>query len=121
MTADDPFLNVPVSGYTSALDQIGLPYDLWEISRLGLPGTNDFRAYRVVIYRVAEFDQNALPTAQQNALQAYLDGGGALFIGSMELLSRIGDVPFRRNGLHVDSFDEDATVPAIAGVDNDPI
>ena len=121
VTAPDPFLDVPVSSYTSALDQIGLQYDLWEISQLGLPSTNDFRPYRVVIYRVAEFDQNGLPAAQENALQAYLNGGGALFIASMEILSRIGDVPFRRNGLHVDTFDEDATVPAIAGVDNDQI
>ncbi|MBU6401699.1 MAG: S8 family serine peptidase, partial [Verrucomicrobia bacterium] len=121
--------DVPLSAYTDALDQSGISYEVWDVSQRGSPGTNDLAPYRVVIWRVNDnplasvpgSTDNTLTTANQAALQTYLKNGGALFLSSMEILSRIGDVPFRTNVLQMLSFNEDAGVPSIVGADNDPI
>jgi hypothetical protein len=64
------------------------------------------RAYRVVIWRVEEIA--AVWTAsEQSAISNYLAGGGAMFVASMELLSRLQEVSatnFINNVLHVQSF-----------------
>ena len=39
----------------------------------------------------------ALSPAQQATLTSYVHGGGGLFVASMEMLSRLGAVPFRTN------------------------
>ena len=71
---------------------------------------------------------NTLNAQQQFMIQTYLNGGGSFFMASMEILSHLGNVPFRRNVLQVAGFtqntsligvcpdcDEDFGVPAIFG------
>ena len=117
---------IPVTAYTDALAQTGVSYEVWNTSQFGSPGTNDLRLYPVVIWRINDnvFSDNTLTTVQQNTLKTYVTSGGGLLLTSMELLSRIGTsataLSFRTDVLHVASFAEDATVPAIEGIDNDP-
>jgi hypothetical protein len=54
-------------------------------------------------------------------LESYVNGGGSLFISSMELLSDLGNVPFRTNVLQVRAFAEDVGVDGVLGQENDPI
>lgn len=127
---DDGFTDViPVSNFTSALDQTGISYELWDVATEGRsPNTNEMKAFRAVVWRVNDsfFSDTSLDTTQQNALQAYLNGGGSLLIASMELLSRLngGSVPtspFMTNVLQIQNFAEDVTVPSVEGIPQDPI
>ena len=135
---DDPqSIFIPVSTYTATLDQIGVSYEVWNTATQSLPTFGNLRPYRIVIWRVNDSFYRAsdsIPTAQQNAIQQYLTNGGAFFMASMEILSRLGPVPFRTNVLQVKQFvtnpsplspcptcDEDFRVPQARGVTNDPI
>ncbi len=128
---------IPVSTYTSALEQIGVSYDVWNATSNGaaLPGFTTLRPYPLVLWRVNDsfYRSESIPTAQQNAIQQYLNGGGSFFMASMEILSRLGPVPFRTNVFFCQSFvpndifggcvgcDEDIGVGAIEGETADPI
>jgi hypothetical protein len=114
-----------IENYTDILDTLGVGYDVWDVESQGSPTATDLRAYRVVIWRVAEFSTafpTGLTTAQQSALREYLNSGGALFIASMELISRLGlTSPFVKDVLHVTDFTEDVSETAVEGVPNDAI
>ncbi|MEY2409756.1 MAG: hypothetical protein QOF48_2426 [Verrucomicrobiota bacterium] len=131
---------VPLSVYTNALSQIGVTFDVWNATASGaaLPSFNTLRPYPIVIWRVNDSiyrGSDGIPAAQQNALQQYLNAGGSFFMASMEILSRLGQVAFRTNALHVQQFapnldffgcpcadcDEDTGVPGISGSHSDPV
>ena len=129
-----PFL--PVSTYTDTLSQIGVSHDVWDVNIKPMPTLANLRPYQIVMWRINDsfYRSDSIPTAQQNVIQQYLNGGGSFFMASMEILSRLGSVPFRTNVLQVQQFttnpdpfnpcpacDEDTGVPAAEGVANDPI
>jgi hypothetical protein len=132
----DESVPIPVTSYTSALDQVGVSYEVWDVASLGSPTATDLRPFRAIIWRINDsiYDGTSISTAEQTAIQSYLNSGGAFFMASMEILSRLGDVPFRSNVLHVQRFtlnpdpfsqcdgcDEDHGVPSIEGFDSDPV
>src|SRR5262249_17956830 len=101
----------PISGYTTALDQAGVKYDLWSVaSHNNATPTNSLRAYRAVIWRVSDFD-DSWGASEQVAISNYLASGGGLFVASMEILSRLQDdahaTNFIHNVLHVQAFKSD--------------
>ena len=128
---------IPRSVYTDPLDAIGIPYEVWDVALRGSP--TNLRPYQVVMWRISDsfYLQNptTLSPQEQSTIQAYLDGGGAFFMSSMEIVSRLGDVPFRRNVFQVQQFvqnsdpfgcpctdcDEDIGVPAIRAPANEPV
>jgi hypothetical protein len=129
---------IPVSSYTNALAQTGVSYDLWDTTqRGGSPNLANLRSYRIVMWRIndAYDSSDTLSTSEQSTIQQYVNGGGAFFMASMEILTRLGPVAFRTNLLHVARFipnpdpffgecadcDEDHKVPEIEGVPQDPI
>ncbi|MEO8428956.1 MAG: choice-of-anchor J domain-containing protein, partial [Verrucomicrobiota bacterium] len=126
---DDPTLGtppIPLTNYTDAIDQTQISYEVWDLTQPSSPspGTNDLRPFRVVIWRLNDSlfrGGTSLSSTQQKALESYVNGGGSLFISSMELLTDLGDVSFRTNVLHVRAFAEDAGVDGVLGQENDPI
>jgi hypothetical protein len=132
---------IPVSTYTGPLNQLGISYEIWSRNSHGrLPDYQDLQPYPIVMWRVNDSlfrDTNSIPPAQQIALEQYLANGGAFFMASMEILSRLldeGSTDFVTNVLHVRRFqrnatrfepcsscDEDAQVPAALGAANDVI
>jgi hypothetical protein len=130
---------IPVSAYTDILAQLGVSFDVWNAtaSSSALPGFNTLRPYPIVIWRVNDSWARAdsIPSTQQAALQQYLNAGGSFFMSSMQIIARLGAVPFRANVLHVQQFtanpdpsgcpcsncDEDIGVPVIEGGASDPI
>lgn len=130
---------IPLSSYTGPLDQIGVTYDVWNTTTLGMPGFNNLRSYQIVMWRLNDSfnSTDLIPAAQQTAIQQYLNNGGAFFMASMEILSRLlnaGSGAFVTNVLHVGRFlrntdpfshcldcDEDFRVPLAAGVAADVI
>jgi hypothetical protein len=126
---DDAFFDPPppLSGYTEALDQVGVAYDVWDHQTAGELRSADLHPYRIVIWRLPELNFTTYPTWTANertAITDYLGQGGSLFVASMEVLSRLGEAGaflFRTNVLKVTTFNEDATVPSVTGTAGDPI
>ncbi len=127
---EDPFVGAAPSlaPYTQVLDQLQVPYDVWDVASMGSP-TNVLDAYRTVIWRVQEMGF-AVPTVwtsgEQNAISNYLYSGGSMLVASMELLSRLDEVyatNFIRDVLHVQSFEADPVtgVDRIVGPAAEPI
>src|SRR5262249_62205383 len=103
----DDSLEIPVTVYTEALDQTGVSYEVWNVAQSGRwSGTSDLSPFRVVMWRVNDsfYDSTSLEAADQKTIRDYVNRGGAFFMSSMEILSRLGDVPFRREVLQVQEF-----------------
>ena len=132
--------DIPDSVYTNALSAAGFRYAFWKVTDRGSPQLSDLQPFPVVIWRTTDdviyYDgaHNTLTPQQQLMVQSYLNGGGSFFMASMEILSRLGNVPFRKNALQVGGFkqnpdplsscadcDEDCGVTAILGVPGNPI
>ena len=128
--------------YTNALTASGYSFAFWKVTaRGGTPQLADLKPFQVVIWRFTDDainytgTNNTLSPAQQFAIQSYVASGGSFFASAMEILSRLGDVPFRKNVLQVGkfvvnsdpfglpgaNFDEDFGVPAITGLAASPI
>lgn len=126
---DDPTFgttDIPLSTYTDVLDQTGVTYEVWDLTDPTSPSptVDDLRPFRVVIWRLSDslMGNTTLTPAQQTALESYFNGGGGLFMASMEVLTRLGaNSSFRTNVLQVRAFSEDVGVDGVYGEDNDPI
>lgn len=136
---DPDSIPIPRTVYTDPLDAIGIPYEVWDVASRGSPTLANLRPFQVVMWRISDsfYLQNptTLSAQDQSTIQAYLNGGGAFFMSSMEILSRLGDVAFRRNVFQVqqltanpDPFgcpctdcDEDVGVPTIRGPVFEPV
>jgi hypothetical protein len=134
---DDPESTfIPRTVYTDALDEVGISYEVWDAIQRGSPQLTYLRPFQVVMWRINDsfYLSSSLSPQDQTTIQAYVNGGGAFFMSSMELLSRLGDVPFRRNVLQVQQFivnpdpfsecpdcDEDVGIPATHGPPTEPV
>lgn len=146
---DDSSPTIPDGSYTNALAATGLSWSFWKVTDRGSPQLIDLQPYQAVIWRVTDSinygvdptdpstygeTNNTLSAGQQTMIQNYLNGGGAFFMASMNILSQIGNVPFRKNVLQVGGFkandnpyfpcsdcDEQHGVEAIQGADGTPI
>ncbi len=126
--------------YTNALNSAGFTYGFWKVTERGAPLLSDLQPFSVVIWRTTDDvinytgTNNTLTAQQQFMIQDYLNGGGSFFMASMDILSRLGNVPFRKNVFQVAGFkqnsdplfqcfdcDEDHQVPAIVGAAGNPI
>jgi hypothetical protein len=108
----------PLSGYTDALNGVGLAYDIWDAAGPGAPPLATLQAYRAVIYRVPELE-GAWAPEERSAVSNYLSSGGSVFLSSMEVLSRLTEASgadFIQNVLQVQSFLTDETGSAGAPV-----
>ena len=130
---------VPLSDYTNALAQTGVSFDVWNTETRGQPLFGNLRSYQIVMWRINDnfLSADVIPSAQQSAIQQYVNAGGGFFMSSMDILSRLlsaGSAAFVTNVLHVQRFirnpdffsycaecDEDFRVPTATGVANDVI
>ncbi|MDB6036740.1 MAG: Fibronectin type domain protein, partial [Verrucomicrobiales bacterium] len=126
--------DIPVTVYTDALDQTGVSYEVWDEAQNGSPTFDNLRPYRVVVWRINDsfWDFTSITPQEQDAIQKYLNAGGSFFMSSMEILTRLGAVPFRNDVLQVQEFtssstggctecDEDHSVPSVQGNTFDPV
>ena len=122
---NDLFAVPPLSGYTDALAQLGVSYDVWDTEVNGSVPENVLPHYRCVIWRLPEFSLGTTWSAMDaRAVTNYLQGGGSLLIASMELLSRLEEASmttFARDVLQVQTFEADTGAPHIAGAAGEPI
>jgi subtilisin family serine protease len=128
---------IPVSAYTNALRQAGVSFDVLRVTNSSSsPNFLRLLPYQIVWWRINDsFNMgDTLSAQQQGVITQYLNAGGSFFMSSMELLSRLGSVPFRTNVFQISRFspntllfescaecDEDHGVFEVEGEPKDPI
>lgn len=112
--------------YQAALDEAGVPYDLWEThpalggGGMGGPPLEVLRRYPLVIWWTGYDWYEPVSAAEEEALLGYLDGGGRLFLSAQDFLYYHGGGPLASR-LGVLTYTEDVTPTQAAGVPEDPI
>ena len=121
LLGDTPYPGIET--WTAPLDALGLDYEVWDTGVVGrAPGVADLRAYRLVLWRPEELSTPA--PGLTTAITSYLQEGGALFVSSGDLLTRLkekGATNFISGVLHVASFQEDQGANSIKAVPGDPV
>jgi hypothetical protein len=112
-----------MESWTSALDSLGIDYEVWNTQeRGGAPTAEQLKAYRVVLWRPEELQ--APTPGMTTALTTYMAGGGSLFVASFDLMTRLTElnqVAFARDVLRVASFEEDRGAVYVESTPGDPV
>ena len=98
--------------YTSTLDYLGYPYDVWDTVSQGDPTAADMAPYDVVLWFTGYAWQSGVFTPyNEQQVAAYLDGGGNFILSSEDYYYEAGTVtPFMQNYLGIASFPEEDVV-----------
>jgi hypothetical protein len=103
-----------------ALARAPIAVDTWY--QPAAPVTLDLlRRYRAVIWTAGDQNTSSVPSADRQALSAYLDLGGALLLSAENYLSAYGSDPFTTGYLHVSDFTTGIDVNTVNGVAGDPV
>ncbi len=113
--------------YTSALVAAGEPFDTITVPRSGNgPDAERLGHAKIVIWFTGEEDEDTLTTADVQALTAFLNGGGALFLTGQDIghdLTSVGTVTsaFMRDYLRADFVSDNANDYSLIGVPDEDI
>ncbi len=106
----------------TALADTGYPSVVWEISSRGRPTQTLLDSFWATFWTTGGADGTALTLADEAVMAGYLDGGGNLFMASMDYLSsRVAMTPFIENYLHIDSWTSDIGGLTMTGAYGDQI
>lgn len=111
-----------LSGYTDALNSIGVAYDVFSAGTGDGPSLAQLQAYRCVIWRMDEVSAPNLTLAQKIA--SYVNSGGSIFIASMEVvtgMAKAGFASFNTNILQCPYTIVDQPVDSIIAAPGDPV
>ncbi len=103
------------AAYTSALDDLGLNYNVWDVSTQGDPAQSDLAGYRHLLWFTGYPYSNTFTGANEADVGAYLDGGGNFFLSSQDYLYDAGLTGFGTNYLHIAAFDSDVGQTTVTG------
>jgi subtilisin family serine protease len=121
--ADGGFVTPPpLSGYTDALNTLGVAYNLFDATTGAEPTPEQLRSHRCVIWRMDELF--APPATLVDQIAGYVNDGGSLLIASMEAVTRLTEADrasFNSGVLQIQSYTEDQPVDEIAGAPGEPI
>ncbi len=125
-TAGGPLADTPYPGpenWTGPLDALQLPYEVWDTSVQGrAPTVDELRQYPLVLWRPEE--ESAVLPGIVPALTAYVRQGGALFVASFDILSRLAEAQatnFMQQVLHVANFQVDQGANQLVSAPGDPV
>ncbi len=109
--------------WTGTLDALGIDYEVWDTEALGAaPTVEQLKPYRLVLWRPEELQ--GPPPGITDALGAYVAQGGALFVASFDILSRLTEAnltAFATNTLKVVTEQVDQGAFSISSVRGDPV
>jgi hypothetical protein len=106
----------------SALDSAGYAGHLWDADTFGRPGYDRLASYWAVLWTTANGDGTDITADDEQDMMDYLDGGGNLFLASMNFLSsRSGATTFTTDYLNISSWTNDAGGFTMSGVTGDPV
>ena len=100
--------------YTTALDSLGVDYDIWDTDS-GDPTLDDISGYRKLIWFTGLPWSDTFNGNNETVLAAYLDAGGNLFLSSQDYLYEMGLTSFGQNYLHIGSFTNDVDQTTVTG------
>ena len=98
--------------FTAALQANNYVFDTWNVASIGsTPTASQLAAYGLVVWNTG-YDYSSAGaglsgTAEQTAIQGYLDGGGRIFISGQDILYSGVSATFRANYLKVAAFTSD--------------
>jgi len=93
--------------YTSALDELGITYDVWDVAAQGDPSADDLVGYQMVIWFTGYSRNDTFTSANEAAVATYLDAQGRFWLVSEDYLYDRGLTSFGQNRLRIDSYTND--------------
>jgi len=122
---DDPYSTGPGGGglpyYITALDELGVAYDVWDVPTMGSPSAATLAPYHAVIWFTGYDYADVVNAAEQAALIAYLDGGGTLLLSAEDQYYAHGLTPLLTDYLWVASVTQDVQLDIVEGNAIDPL
>ncbi|HEX9091180.1 MAG TPA: carboxypeptidase regulatory-like domain-containing protein, partial [Anaerolineales bacterium] len=103
------------SQYTTALDDLGLGYNVWDTGDDGEPAATDLAGYRHLVWFTGYPYSNTFNGTNEAAVSAYMDAGGNFFLSSQDYLYEEGLTSFGQNYLHILSFTSDVNQTTVTG------
>jgi len=112
--------------YQNALSANGYSFDNWDVAFQGSPSLSTLQNYSTVIWFTGDDWLTTLTDIDQANLQAYLDGGGNLFISGQDIGYDLTDNGSAANAfftdyLHASYVQDDVNLYELGGVSGDPI
>ncbi len=106
----------------TALEENGYAARIWDRNALGRPSPGQLASYWSVFWTTADGSAIYVTDEDEQNMMGYLDGGGNLFLASMNYLSsRAAANTFTTDYLHVSSWVNDNGAFIVTGVPGDPI
>ena len=102
--------------YTSALDELDVTYDVWDVAAQGDPSAGDLMGYQMVLWFTGYPRSDTFTSANEAAVAAYLDAEGLFFLSSEDYLYDRGLTPFGQIRLTIDSYTNDVNRTDPVGV-----
>jgi hypothetical protein len=110
------------SHWETALANNGYSARTWVAEDLGRPNLEMLSSYWAVLWTTANGNSFAFTGQDEMAVMDYLDGGGNLYLASMNFLSsRLTTDEFIQDYLHITSWTDDVGVLDVDGVPGDEI
>lgn len=104
----------------TALEDTGYPSRVWDANSLGRPSLKQLASYSAVFWTTAAGDCSYFGPLDEQNIMDYLDGGGNLFLASMDYLNTLsGPTTFTTDYLHLDSWMTDSGGYLCSGVPGD--
>lgn len=107
--------------YTSTLDFLDLPYDIWDTVTMGIPTASDMAPYSIVIWFTGYDWNEPISPLEETELITYLSNGGNAFASSQEQNHAYGITPLLSDYFWVDTIIDDVVLTGTVGNASDPL
>jgi|GEM_PF-1074558 len=107
--------------YISALDELGVTYDVWDVATQGDPSASDLMGYKMVIWFTGYPRNDTFTSANEAAVATYLDAEGRFCLVSEDYLYDRGLTTFGQSRLRIGSYTDDVNRMDPVGNAGDPV
>ncbi|MFH1929601.1 MAG: hypothetical protein ABIK79_15725 [Chloroflexota bacterium] len=106
--------------YTSALDELGTPFDVWDVAAQGEPAAGDLLGYKMVVWFTGYPRRETFTSANEEAVASYLDAGGRFLLSSEDYLQDRGLTSFGQIRLRISDYVSDVNRTDLGGTGQSP-
>ncbi len=103
------------ASYTSALDNLGFGYNVWDTGSQGDPSAADLAGYMNVLWFTGYPFSSTFTGSNEDAVSPYLDAGGNFLLSSQDYLYEFDITSFGADYLHIASFTSDVAQTTVTG------
>lgn len=123
LLVDDDGLGTFETYYIPVLDSLDLTYEHWDVNASGVPPQATITGYPMMIWFTGFVSTNVFSTEEQNLIQAYLNGGGKLFLTGQNIAQALNSSApdFLHNVLHANYGIANTQVRVLNGVTGNPV